>query len=306
MASQSWMVVGTGSPASAVKLQSIPIPKPKKGEVLVRLPWGRPENDFSGVIVDANGSTEFQAGDSVFGFVSIELSGETRQGALQEYLRVPTEFIVPLPPNVPAIDASGVALAAETAYQALFDCAKLEADQTVFINGGSSSVGAFAIQIAKARGISVVASASAKNEQFVRDLGADEFVDYTKQPLHTALAPRVKYDCILDSVGLVDPSLYTHSPRYLAPNGIYISTGPWPHSWAEFPSFLSTLQAISTPRIFGGTPRTWKFVVLVNKKPDLVAIQQLIAEGKVKPVTDYGRRELRGSILNRKPRFNCA
>lgn len=61
-----------------------------------------------------------------------------------------------------------------TGYQALFQVAKLEAGQTVFINGGSTSVGAFAIIFAKARGIKVVASASGKNEAFVRKMGADE------------------------------------------------------------------------------------------------------------------------------------
>lgn len=61
-----------------------------------------------------------------------------------------------------------------TGYQALFQVAKLEAGQTVFINGGSTSVGAFAIIFAKARGIKVVASASGKNEAFVRSMGADE------------------------------------------------------------------------------------------------------------------------------------
>ena len=78
------------------------------------------------------------------------------------------------PTNITPIQASGIALAGLTGYQALFRTAKLEAGQTIFINGGSTSVGAFATIFAKARGIKVVATASGKNEEFVRRMGADE------------------------------------------------------------------------------------------------------------------------------------
>lgn len=65
-------------------------------------------------------------------------------------------------------------MAGQTAYEGLIDIGKLEAGQTILINGGSSAVGAFAIQIAKAIGAKVVATASGRNEEFVRGLGADE------------------------------------------------------------------------------------------------------------------------------------
>lgn len=61
-----------------------------------------------------------------------------------------------------------------TAYQALVDVGGLQPEQSVFVNGGSTAVGSFAIQIAKAVGCKVTASASAKNEEYVRSLGADE------------------------------------------------------------------------------------------------------------------------------------
>ena len=74
------------------------------------------------------------------------------------------------PKNVTPTEGAGLSIAGYTAYQALVDMAKVEAGQTVFINGGSTAVGSFAIQIAKARGAKVVASASGKNEQYVRNL----------------------------------------------------------------------------------------------------------------------------------------
>lgn len=103
-----------------------------------------------------------------------ELSRATSQGALAQYVRVPADHLAIRPSNVTPVQAAGVTLAGQTAYGALLDCGKLEAGQTVLINGGSSAVGAFAIQIAKAKGAKVVATASGKNEAFVRRLGADE------------------------------------------------------------------------------------------------------------------------------------
>lgn len=78
------------------------------------------------------------------------------------------------PPNVTAIQAAGLTLVGLTAYKAVVDIADVQAGQRVFVNGGSSSVGAISIQISKIKGAHVAASASARNEQFVRQLGADE------------------------------------------------------------------------------------------------------------------------------------
>jgi NADPH:quinone reductase-like Zn-dependent oxidoreductase len=103
-----------------------------------------------------------------------DVSVATRQGALAQYARISSDFLVTRPPNVSPVEASGITLAAQTAYQALVDIGQLQSGQTVLVNGGSSAVGAFAIQIAKAKGAIVVATASTKNEGFVRLQGADQ------------------------------------------------------------------------------------------------------------------------------------
>lgn len=151
------------------------------------------EHDFAGVVVNPNGS-HWSAGDQVFGWIPVGRSSvhschrskraygsitsglniKTKEGALSEYTVVPADHITTRPPNITPTQAAGIALAGITAYQALFRIAKLEAGQTLFINGGSTSVGAFATIFAKSRGIKVVASASGKNEAFVRRMGADE------------------------------------------------------------------------------------------------------------------------------------
>jgi NADPH:quinone reductase-like Zn-dependent oxidoreductase len=138
-----------------------------------------------------------------------ELNIKSSQGALQQYVRVPADHIASRPSNISAAEAC-ICLAALTAYQALFDIGKLEEGQTVLINGGSSSVGAFAIQLAKAQGIRVVATASAKNEDLVRSLGADE-VGF----IHSLC---IKYSNIFDSSSIIPGNLYipssllTHQP----------------------------------------------------------------------------------------------
>ncbi|KAG6874090.1 hypothetical protein C0995_006947 [Termitomyces sp. Mi166 len=313
---RAWIVERTGSPAKALSLRSDwPVPSQlKPGEVLVKvqaaalnpvgyklmkfLPTfahsGRPlpaEHDLAGEIVDGNG-TQFSAGDQVFGFIPAELSQVIRQGALTHYVRMPADNLVIRPAHISPVQAAGVTLVAETAYEGLIDIAKLEAGQNVLINGGSSSVGAYAIQIAKAKGARVVATASGKNEAFVRELGADEFIDYTKAPLHkylTANPPTPKFHIILDAVGLADISLYAHSPAYLAPSGIFLSTGPMPKNFSptELWKIATTVfSAYLRPAWLGGVKRRYKMYLLVHKKERLDAIRQMLADGLITPPVD--------------------
>ncbi|KAF5358032.1 hypothetical protein D9756_001938 [Leucocoprinus leucothites] len=312
---KAWISTCQGTPAKSLKLVSDwPVPKRlQPEEVLVRIQAGslnpvgwklmkvlpnfiarRPnvaEHDFTGVIVDSN-RTHFNNGDEVFGWIPVYLNMSTSQGALAQFVRVPADHLVLRPRNITPVQAAGISLASLTAYQALFDIAHLEANQTILISGGSTAVGAFAVQLAKASGARVIATASGRNEQHVRDLGADEFINYTKTDLPKALTERAqvspKLNVIFDAVGASDSSLYTASEAYLAPNGIFVTTGPLPQtsSVSEFWKLFKTFGAVITPRWLGGTKRAYKLVAVTNKPNDLRAIQGLVAEGSVKPVVD--------------------
>jgi NADPH:quinone reductase-like Zn-dependent oxidoreductase len=227
---------------------------------------------------------------------------KTGQGALAQFVRVPADNLVIRPHNVTPIQAAGLSLAGLTAYQVLHEIAEIEAEQTVFINGGSTAVGAFAIQIAKAAGAKVSATASAKNEDFVRGLGADEFIDYSKVNLAKYLvdkAPSPKFNIIFDAVGLIESTLYTSSGAYLAPGGIFVTTGPLPQkgSASEFWQLLKTFGAILTPSWLGGPSQAYRrvnliftyqnknssenrIVVVANKQKDLQALQKLVMDGQ--------------------------
>ncbi|KAL1951878.1 hypothetical protein VTO73DRAFT_1027 [Trametes versicolor] len=303
---KAWRVTGSGKPEKVLKFGDAPISaKLKKGEVLIKVqaaalnPVGSklmgmlpgfllkrltaPEFDVAGVVVDANG-TGFKEGDEVFGWIPIVQNISTGQGALSQYTRLLATDIILRPQNVTPTEAAGFPIAGLAAYQALLEFAKLQAGQSVFINGGSTAVGSFAIQIAKAKGARVAASASAKNEQYVRGLGADEFFDYTKAPLHEQLvAANVspKYDVFFETAGLMDPTLYVHSAAYLAPKGIFLSVGPQGPGVASF-----AWNVLLRPSFLGGVKRKWKLIQVKSSQEDLKGFAKLVEEGKIRPVVD--------------------
>jgi NADPH:quinone reductase-like Zn-dependent oxidoreductase len=102
------------------------------------------------------------------------------------------------PKSLSFADASAVPLAALTAWQALIDVGKLSAGQTALIHGGSGGVGSFAIQIAKARGARVIATASTANQDLLKQLGADVAIDYTKTRFEDVVKD---VDLVIDPVG---------------------------------------------------------------------------------------------------------
>lgn len=132
------------------------------------------ENDFAGEVVDPNGDPRFKVGDQVFGTIPVPVSLRTGQGALAQYAYTPAKSTAHRPEGISPNEASGISIVALTAHAALYQVGQLEAGQRIFINGGSTSVGIYAVQFAKALGCTVYASASGKNEEFLRDLGVDE------------------------------------------------------------------------------------------------------------------------------------
>ena len=150
--------------------------------------------DIAGVVEKVGREvTRFKAGDPVFAYVSLDNSGGYAQYAL-----VTQQEAAPKPKSLTYVEAAAVPIVALTAWQALIDTAKLSAGQTVLIHGGSGGVGSFAIQIAKARGAKVIATASTANQDFLKQLGADVAIDYTKQKFED-IAKDV--DVVLDSIG---------------------------------------------------------------------------------------------------------
>jgi NADPH:quinone reductase-like Zn-dependent oxidoreductase len=177
------------NPLDAVS-RKFPVPGITAGHLPYILGW-----DISGSVVALGaGVTQFAPGDEVYGM--LRLPGEAK--AYSEYITSPVADLALKPQRLTHQEAAGVPLAALTAWQALFDTAHLQAGQTVFITGGAGGVGHYAIQLAKAKGAQVITTTSTRNVEFVRDLGADVVIDYTRQ----AFVDSIKdVDVVLDTIG---------------------------------------------------------------------------------------------------------
>ena len=149
--------------------------------------------DVSGVVESVGeGVSQFKPGDEVFGMINFPGHGK----AYAEYVSAPASHVVKKPANITHEEAAAATLAALTAYQILRNHVK--AGDNILIQAGAGGVGHFAVQIAKIIGAHVIATASAKNIDFVKGLGADEVIDYTKQPFEDAVSG---LDFVLDALG---------------------------------------------------------------------------------------------------------
>ncbi|WP_193199839.1 NADP-dependent oxidoreductase [Nostoc sp. MG11] len=141
---------------------------------------------------------DFKAGDAVYGTVTS--GGYAEYAILQRrgYANAKVGEMVTKPQSLDFENAAAIPLGALTAWQAMFDLANLSSGQRLLITAASGGVGSLAIQLAKAKGAFVIGMASGRNEAFVRDLGADEFVNYTKQHFEEVVKDM---DVVFDTVG---------------------------------------------------------------------------------------------------------
>ncbi|WP_432205688.1 NADP-dependent oxidoreductase [Synechocystis sp. PCC 7509] len=203
---------------TAVNYTDVERPEPKADEVLVKVhvaavnpsDWkirdGMGENfglklplilggDIAGTIEEVGVEvTNFQQGDAVYGMT---VSGGF-SGGYAEYAIAKADAIALKPESLNFEEAAAISIGALTAWQAMFDLANLSSGQRILITGASGGVGSMAVQLAKAKGAIVIGTASSKNEQYVRDLGADEFIDYTQQPFEEVVKD---VDVVFDTVG---------------------------------------------------------------------------------------------------------
>jgi NADPH:quinone reductase-like Zn-dependent oxidoreductase len=197
-----------------LRYEDVPVPEPGAHEVLVRVhaagvnpvDWKIREgqfgrialpavmgSDFSGE-VEALGPevTEFRVGEPVFGSVADE------SGSYAEFTLADTSTIIEKPSGLDHVQAAAIPIPAMTAWQALFDNAKLREGQKVLIHAAVGGVGSFAVQFAKWKGAHVIGTASGSNAELARSLGVDEFIDYRS----TRFEDKVRdADVVFDTIG---------------------------------------------------------------------------------------------------------
>lgn len=167
-----------------------------RGEVKLIVPYAMPlvmGNEFAGV-VEKNGknAARFKPGDRVYGRMPLK-----KIGAFAEYAAVKETAMAVIPEYLSFEEAATVPLTALTAMQA-FEVMDVHAGESVFISGGTGSLGAMAIPVAKSLGLHVYTNGSGDNEERVRKLGAEKFIDYRKENYTDVLSG---VDHVLDTLG---------------------------------------------------------------------------------------------------------
>src|SRR5438093_383610 len=267
-----------GAP-EVLKFEEVPRPEPKEDEALVRViasgvnpadpltlsgkyakEFGThlpliPGYDIAGVVEKVGAKiTTLKAGDAVYGY-------PTFGGGWAEFVTVKEWEVAAKPESLSFAEAAAVPMCALTAWQALVDTAQLQAGQTILIHGGSGGVGSFAVQIAKARGAKVIATASTANQDLLKQLGADVPIDYTKTKFEDVAKD---VDAVLDPVGR---ETLAGSYGVVKKGGIVISLVARPDP-----------VEIEKRQIRGAT------VWVQPKVKDLAEIAHLIDTRKIKPV----------------------
>jgi NADPH:quinone reductase-like Zn-dependent oxidoreductase len=259
-------------PSSVLQLEDVPQPEPGPGDVLVRVHAASvnpvdcairagylkdllklslpltPGWDVSGV-VESPGEF-FQPGDQVWGKPDL-----TRAGSYAEFIVVKESDLAHRPAGIDHITAAAVPLAGLTAWQALFQYGALKLGGKVLIHAGAGGVGSFAIQFAKAKGLWVAATASGRNQDFLRDLGADLPINYETTRFEDVVSD---LDAVIETMG---GEIRQRSWQTLKQDG--------------------TLVAVIGPA--SQDPRE-KLMWVSSNRAQLDEIGSLIVAGKVKPI----------------------
>jgi NADPH:quinone reductase-like Zn-dependent oxidoreductase len=268
--------------ADVLEVAEVPRPEPIPSEVLVRVHAsgvnqvdgiiragvfpliGQPPFilgwDVSGVVEEVvPGTSRFAPGDEVFGMPFFPRAAN----AYAEYIAAPSRQLARKPANIDHAQAAALPLAGLTAWQSLVDIADVQPGQRVLIHGGAGGVGHLAVQIAKARGAYVVATASAGKHDFVRDVGADEVIDYQAVDFTTAVGD---LDVVLEVIG---GDYAERSVQVLRPGGLLVTA-------IERTNAELAAKVEAAGRRFAG----------ISVEPDhvgLEALAELVESGRLRP-----------------------
>ncbi|MEH1095498.1 NADP-dependent oxidoreductase [Micromonospora sp. CPCC 205739] len=274
-----------GGPEQLV-YEEVPRPEPGPGEVLVavkaasmtphELTWPAtwthsmdgsgpertpiiPSHEFSGVVAASGAGVEsLTEGEAVYGLIPF-----TRDGAAAEYVVLPADVVAAKPATVDHDHAAALPLAALSAWQALVDHADLQAGQHVLVQGGAGGVGSYVVQLAAGLGAHVSATAAAADLEFVKDLGAEQAIDYAQDRFEDHVRD---VDIVVDLVG---GSTQSRSWSVLKPGGIMVT--------------------LSTPPDQEEAARHGVRGVFFVVEPDrdaLRSIAELVDNGRLRPVLD--------------------
>jgi len=213
-----------------------------------------PGHELAGIVdAVAEDVSDIKAGDEVYGLASF-----WRNGSAAEYVAVAATDVAPKPKTLNFEQAATVPLAGLTAWQALFDHGKLQAKQRVLIHGAAGGVGTFLVQLAHWKGAHIIATASSAHTEFLRELGADEVINYEEQKFEEVVR---EVDLVIDTVG---GDVFERSRLVVNPTGMLIS-----------------VVEMVVPEKAADRPRELFFIVEPNRA-ELIELGRLIDAGKLK------------------------
>ncbi|MEX8546619.1 MAG: NADP-dependent oxidoreductase [Mucilaginibacter sp.] len=271
-----------------MKLEEVERPVPAADEILVKVfasgvnpvDWvirnGANENlrpyltlpmtlgwDAAGVVEETGSEvTGFQKGDEVFGVPNFP-----GDGSYAEYCAAKAAQFALKPKSLNFNEAAGVPLAALTAWTGMFAHGKLRAGQRILIQGATDGVGSFAVQFAKAKGAYVIGIASTNNLEYLKQLGADEVIDYKTQQFEDLVH---NVDVVLEASPIRDNNERIKAVSVLKEGGLFVSVN------VDFPFNDELTEALARKNAKGEQAPNQP------RKEWLNEIAQLIDEGKVK------------------------
>ncbi|GAS86700.1 NADP-dependent oxidoreductase [Mycolicibacterium brisbanense] len=261
---------------SGLSLADMPYPHAAENDVVVRvhaasftpgeLDWpgtwtdraGRdrtptvPGHEVSGVVVELGyGTTGLTIGQRVFG-----ITDWARNGTLAEYVAVEARNLAPLSAGIDHTVAAALPISGLTAWQGLFEHARVEAGQTVLIHGAAGAVGSLAVQLAHDAGVQVIGSGRAGQRDAVLGLGADTFLDLAADDLKDVGAVDVVFD-------VIGGEILDRSAELVRPGGTLVTI-------------------VEPPRVYPDKATAVFFVVEPDRK-QLAALERLVRDGRLSP-----------------------
>jgi NADPH:quinone reductase-like Zn-dependent oxidoreductase len=260
-----------------MKCEDVPEPQPGQGEIRIKIiaagvnpvDWKIRRGlvgslplpmimglDVAGIVdVVGQGEVSFQPGDEVFAKVAIG------KGGYAEYTMAHSTEMARKPKSIGFVESAAIPTAGLAAWQSIIDLAGLEKGQSVLIHGAAGGVGTFAVQFAKWKGAYIIGTASEKNADFLKSIGADEVIDYKNQRFEDLVG---NMDVVLDTVG---GDTFERSWSVLKPGGFLVTTV------ANIPEGEPEKRGVRAKR-----------VATQSDGKELAQIAAIIDERKIKPI----------------------